>query len=168
LSLSRSEVRVTAESAFRTFNLIALAGWIILAAGVVTRREVLYRLIAGWLFPVGLGAAYSALVASAFGSAEGGFGTLSGVRSLFQSDWLLVAGWVHYLAFDLFVGSWIARKTLGHGLTRLILVPVLPLTFLFGPAGLVVFAVIHRIARGKYIRGKDIRRKDIRGEHVQR
>jgi hypothetical protein len=133
---------VTAESAFRMLNMVALAGWLILAAGIVTRRAVLYQRIAGWFFPVGFGVVYATLIAYAFDSAEGSFSTLGGVRSLFQSDWLLVAGWVHYLAFDLFVGSWIARKTLQRGLPRLILVPILPLTFMFGPAGLVAFAIV--------------------------
>ncbi len=114
-------------------------------AGVVTRREFLYRRVAGCFVPFGLSAAYSVLIACAFHNAEGGFGSLQGVRALFQSDWLLVAGWVHYLAFDLFVASWIAGKTFERGLTRLILVAVLPLTFLFGPVGLATFGVIDSI-----------------------
>lgn len=137
---------MTPDSAFRLLNVTALAGWVVLAAGVVTRRSLFYDRLAGWVFPVGFGVVYAALVAFAFGSAEGNFGTLGGVRSLFQSDWLLVAGWVHYLAFDLFVGSWIARRTLERGLSRLLLIPILPLTFMFGPAGLVAFALVAALA----------------------
>jgi hypothetical protein len=57
-----------------------------------------------------------------------------------------LAGWVHYLAFDLFVGAWIARTTVQSQLSRLVLVPILPLTFLFGPAGFVAFELTRRIA----------------------
>ncbi len=136
---------MTAEQAFSLFNFLALAGWLVLAAGVITRRPVLCGLVAGRAFPFVLGLAYTALIASAWGSAEGGFSSLGGVRSLFGSDWLLLAGWVHYLTFDLFVGAWIARQTLEAGLHRAVLVPVLPLTFLFGPAGFVAFEVLRRI-----------------------
>jgi hypothetical protein len=137
---------VTPESAFRLFNTIALVGWIVLAVGVATRRALLYQTLAGRVFPVGFGVAYMILVATTFGSAEGGFSSLAGVRSLFQSDWVLLAGWIHYLAFDLFVGSWIARKTLERGINRLVLIPILPLTFMFGPVGLVAFAFVDAIA----------------------
>jgi hypothetical protein len=51
---------------------------------------------------------------------------------------------VHYLAFDLFVGAWIAAETERAGLSRLLLVPVLPLTFLFGPMGYFLFVVWRR------------------------
>jgi hypothetical protein len=72
------------------------------------------------------------------------------VRQLFANDWALLAGWMHwmhYLAFDLFVGAWIAAETERANLSRLVLIPVLPLTFLFGPTGLLLFHVIRLIHR---------------------
>ena len=54
----------------------------------------------------------------------------------------LTAGWVHYLAFDLFVGGWIATRAAETGMHHALLVPVLLLTFLFGPAGLLLFALL--------------------------
>jgi hypothetical protein len=137
---------MTPERAFSLLNLFALAGWVVLAAGVVARRPLLYDRVAGRGFPFVLGLAYAGLIAFAWGSSEGGFSTLGGVRSLFQSDWLLLAGWVHYLAFDLFVGAWIARRTIETGLNRAALIPVLPLTFLFGPVGFVAFGIVRALA----------------------
>ena len=67
------------------------------------------------------------------------------MRQLFTSDWALLAGWMHYLAFDLFVGAWIAAETERRGLTRLVLIPVLPLTFLFGPAGFLLFCILRSV-----------------------
>ncbi len=55
---------------------------------------------------------------------------------------MLVAGWLHYLAFDLFVGGWIAREGERAGLPHLLLLPCFVLTFLFGPAGLLAFALL--------------------------
>jgi hypothetical protein len=61
---------------------------------------------------------------------------------LFQSPWMLLAGWVHYLAFDLFVGAWIARDAENHGVSRWLVIPVMPVTLLFGPMGLVAWLII--------------------------
>ena len=52
---------------------------------------------------------YAVLILVYFFRVEGGgFGSIAEVRALFMSDPVLVAGWVHYLAFDLFIGTWIA------------------------------------------------------------
>ncbi len=51
-----------------------------------------------------------------FGGSKGGSGSLAEVSMLFQDPWLLLAGWVHYLAFDLFIGSWEARDAARSGI----------------------------------------------------
>jgi hypothetical protein len=55
---------------------------------------------------------------------------------------LLLAGWLHYLAFDLFVGAWEVRTARAAAIPFLLVVPCLGLTFLFGPAGLLAFLVL--------------------------
>ena len=52
---------------------------------------------------------------------------------------MLLAGWIHYLAFDLLVGTWEARDSRERGIPHLLLVPCLILTFLFGPAGWLLY-----------------------------
>jgi hypothetical protein len=64
----------------------------------------------------------------------GGFSTLPDVATLFSNPWALLAGWIHYLAFDLLIGTWETRDAREHGVPPLWLVPCLVLTFLFGPA----------------------------------
>jgi hypothetical protein len=64
---------------------------------------------------------------------------LSSVAMLFSNPWLLLAGWTHYLAFDLFIGSWEVRDARDRGLPHLLVVPCLALTFLFGPAGWLLY-----------------------------
>jgi hypothetical protein len=59
-----------------------------------------------------------------------------------------VVGWIHYLAFDLFVGLWIARDADAKNFSRLLQAPILLATFLAGPLGLLVWlAVRERRAR---------------------
>jgi hypothetical protein len=64
------------------------------------------------------------------------------VRALFENPWLLLAGWTHYLAFDLFIGGWEVRDAQRRGIPHLLVVPALVLTFLFGPAGLLLYLAI--------------------------
>jgi len=60
---------------------------------------------------------YAWLIASSFNPGNmKSFGSLDGVMKLFQNKTLLTAGWVHYLAFDLMVGTWIKRNSLKYGI----------------------------------------------------
>jgi ABA DEFICIENT 4-like len=79
----------------------------------------------------------------------GNFQTLAGVGALFDNRWLLLAGWVHYLAFDLFIGAWQVRDARVYGISHLLVIPCLILTFLFGPVGLLLYFLI----RAAYRRG---------------
>ncbi len=77
--------------------------------------------------------------------AEGAsFFTLDGVMALFDSRLVALNGWVHYLAFDLFVGAWIARDALRRGIGAAIRVPALLGTFILGPLGLGVYLIARR------------------------
>ena len=131
---------------FSLANFTAMAGWLALAAGVVLKNTLLRDLIAGRIFPLILSAAYTGLIALFWANSEGGFSSLDGVARLFSNPWLLLAGWVHYLAFDLVIGSMIARKTAEAGLPHFILLPILPLTFLFGPIGWLAFELVRVVA----------------------
>lgn len=95
--------------------------------------------------PLLLGVAYTIITASVFGFAlpqGGGFDTLKGVATLFGSPWALLAGWIHYLVFDLFVGAWQVRDAGRRGIPQLVIVPCLVLTLLFGPVGLMLYLLI--------------------------
>ncbi|RKJ96067.1 DUF4281 domain-containing protein [Pseudoroseomonas wenyumeiae] len=83
----------------------------------------------------------------AWPGSEGRYDTLGGVARLFQDARMLPADWVHYLAFHLLVGGWIADEVDRHGLTRWLLLPPLPLIFLFGPAGLLVLVASAALLR---------------------
>jgi hypothetical protein len=68
--------------------------------------------------------------------------SIGGIRALFGSDGGIVIGWTHYLAFDLFVGLWIARDADAKGFRRLAQVPFLLATFLAGPIGLFFWLLV--------------------------
>ena len=83
---------------------------------------------------------YAIVIALSLSGVEGGgFGSLEQVKALFRSDAVVFAGWLHYLAFDLFVGLWIAEQADAKKLHRLWQVPILIATFMLGPIGLLLF-----------------------------
>jgi ABA4-like protein len=97
--------------------------------------------------PLILGVLYAWLFATAMftgaGFPEGAsFSSLDGVMKVFTVKEALVAGWTHYLVFDLFVGAWEARDAQRVGLNHFLLVPCLVLTLLVGPIGLALYLLI--------------------------
>jgi hypothetical protein len=126
---------------FSAVNLVAMAGWFSLA--VFPRRRWAERL-ARWIIPGLLAGAYAAIVATRWGQGPGGFSSLESVSQLFDDPWMLLAGWIHYLAFDLLVGSWIARDARPRGIAHGWVLPLLLLTFMFGPAGWLAYLALRR------------------------
>ena len=125
------------ETAFSIANIAAGLCW--LALIFLPRSWPVLPGIIRLAVPLLLTVAYAALVLAYFFRAEGGFDSLVRVRALFQSDPVLLAGWIHYLAFDLLVGTWIADEADRHGVSRLIQAPILFATFMFGPLGWLLF-----------------------------
>lgn len=131
------EVAMDWETAFSIASLVAMACWAALI--LLPRRWPVLPAVTGLVVPLGLAIAYSVLILTHFFSGEGGFDSLASVRLLFQSDPALLAGWIHYLAFDLLIGGWIARQADDLGVSRLIQAPILFATFMFGPLGWLLF-----------------------------
>lgn len=130
---------MTPETLFSGASTLALLIW--LALMVRPRHPWVLRL-AGQVVPLVFALTYAVIVVMRVGRVEGDFNSLAGVASLFRDPWILVAGWVHYLAFDLLVGVWEARDAAGRHLPQVVLVPCLLLTFLFGPAGWLLYQVV--------------------------
>jgi Domain of unknown function (DUF4281) len=130
------------ETLFGASGKLAMAGWALL---VFAPRWRWSQRIASVIIPLTLAIVYFVLIVVYFAKSPGGFGTLGQVTQLFQNSWLLLAGWIHYLAFDLFLGAWQARQAQRLGISRFLVVPCLLLTFLFGPIGLLVFWSIRSV-----------------------
>ena len=133
---------MTPEQLFSMLNVVAMAGWLPL---IFLPRARWASTIVPIAVPVALAIVYGTLVAVALPGSNGGFSSLSGVRTLFDNPWGLLAGWTHYLAFDLFIGGWEVRDAREHGIPHLLVVPALVLTFLLGPAGLLLYLAIRSV-----------------------
>lgn len=136
------------EALFHLASRSAMLGWIALALSPLAPR--LTQAVAGVAVPVALSIGYAAFILVGWSTAQGGFSSLPEVMRLFDVPMIALAGWVHYLAFDLLVGAWEARTARREGLPHWLLLPCLVLTFLFGPIGLLLFLAI-RLARASVI-----------------
>jgi hypothetical protein len=132
---------------FLLCNGFAIVGWILLAAA--PRWHWTNRLVVSGVWSVALAVVYTALVASALPGAEGSFDSIAGVRALFGNDALLTAGWVHYLAFDLMVGALEVRIANRDGIPHIIVIPILFMTLMLGPIGLLAFFATKSIRDGR-------------------
>jgi hypothetical protein len=137
---------MTPEHMFSICGAAAMAGWVLLIA--TPRRSWASTLLAGRVIPLLLAGVYFTFLAAHWGERTGGFSSLAAVRSLFSNDWLLLAGWIHYLAFDLFIGSWQVRDAEERKLSRWLAIPCLALTSMLGPIGLLSYFAV-RSATGK-------------------
>lgn len=133
---------MTAEQVFSIANFVSVLCWIALA--VLPNRRWVTDVLTGKAAPALFAVAYIAIVIAVFPRAEGSFSTLAGVTELFANPWLLLAGWLHYLAFDLLIGTWEARDSVAHGVPRWLLVPCLFLTLMFGPTGWLTYMVVRQ------------------------
>jgi hypothetical protein len=139
----------TPDFLFSLANPIAMLGWALLV--LAPRWSGTRRLVLNGALPLVLAVAYALLIGSHYlgpHASEGGFSSLQGVAALFQSPWALLAGWVHYLCFDLGIGIWESLDAQRRGVPHLLLVPCLLLTFLFGPVGLLLYALVRRFYGG--------------------
>ena len=131
---------MTPDQLFQLANPVALLGWLGLMVSPLAPR--IAQVIAAVTIPLLLSLAYAGLVLAFWWDAPGGFGSLPEVQALFTHPQIALAGWLHYLAFDLFLGAWQVRTARAEGIPHWMVIPCLILTFLFGPAGLLAFAAV--------------------------
>ncbi len=137
------------ETLFSVCNLAVIPAWLLLA--LVPRWEWTQRLVhAAWI-PIALALVYGwALFASPTAPEGAGFSSLAGVMALFTSPQAVLAGWIHYLVFDLFVGAWEVRDAARHRIPHGLLLPCLFFTFMLGPIGLALYLVLRAALRREF------------------
>ncbi|MEO7674675.1 MAG: ABA4-like family protein [Pyrinomonadaceae bacterium] len=129
-----------AEQIFSMASLLAMLSWILII--VLPRWRLTAKIVLNGAIPLLLSAAYLVLIVMFFGAADGGFDSLANVMKLFTNEWAVLAGWIHYLAFDLFVGSWEVTDAQANGISHWFVIPCLVLTFLLGPIGFLMYGIL--------------------------
>lgn len=140
------------DAVFQLANTIVLPQWLLMA--FAPRWSVTRWLMNSYLIPVALAVMY---VIYLFGGGPvdfSAFGSLAGIKNLFASggDGVMLAGWVHYLAFDLVAGTFVVRDAEAKAVPHWLVVVPLFCCFMLGPVGLLLYWLI-RTARTKSIAG---------------
>ncbi len=138
---------------FQICNSIAPIGWLLMI--VAPRWTVTKKLILSGFLPLLLGLVYLTLIILFFGDSEGNFSSLQGVAKLFEDPFALTAGWIHYLAFDMFIGAWEVNDGQKHNISHFLLIPCLIFTFMLGPIGLILYFTIRAIKTKKLFHNAD-------------
>jgi hypothetical protein len=128
---------------FTIANGFALVGWLLLA--LAPRSRLTHAAVVSGAMSLLLAVLYTGLLWRFYGTVDGGFGSLPEVVELFRDPAMVLTGWVHYLAFDLFIGGWQLRDSQRRGVPHLLLLPCLGLTLMFGPVGLLAYHVVRRV-----------------------
>ncbi len=129
---------MTPDTIFQICNNGVIPAWILLA--VAPSWSWTQRIVHQVWIPILLGGVYLlVLVTSPETPTGGGFTSLDGVMTLFSSPHFTLVGWVHYLAFDLFVGAWEVRDARRRAIPHVFVVPCLLLTLMLGPVGLLMY-----------------------------
>lgn len=132
---------MTPTTVFSIVNTMAMSMWVLmlfLPRWKLTRFLIDYKVV-----PILLSVVYAMyIIQSILSNGLLDFGSLSSVMQLFTEEHIALAGWVHYLAFDLLVGMWILDKNKALGIHHMLIAPCLFLTFLFGPIGFLLFFLI--------------------------
>ncbi len=126
---------------FQIASTVPLLGWLALLLAPLNRP---LAIAAARVVATVLAVSYLVMLVWRIASAPGAldpasFSTLDGLAHAFSNPGVMLVGWVHYLAFDLWTGAWEAEEGHRRGVPHALLVPCLALTFLVGPVGLVVF-----------------------------
>ena len=129
---------MTPSEVFSIANMIAFAMWfllIILPNWKATRFLINYKVI-----PIFLSLVYAFYIIQSIVSGPAmDFGSLKAVMKLFTIENAVLAGWLHYLGFDMLVGMWMVDQNKTLKIHPVIMAPCLLGTFMIGPIGFVLF-----------------------------
>lgn len=137
------------ETAFQITNALVLPQWLLMI--FAPRWSWTRWLVRSYIIPVLLAYLYAYFIFSGTPLDIGDFGSLEGVKSLFSKggDAAVLAGWIHYLAFDLVVGSFVLQDSQTKHIAHAWIVLPLFFCFMLGPVGLLLYWVIRTVKTQK-------------------
>ena len=128
------------SQAFQLVNLLAFLTWLVIL--LFPTMKYTKRVVFGFTIFL-LSLVYNWMVFSTFQMDDfKEFSTLKGLMTLFQSEQAVLLGWIHYIAFDLMAGLYILDNGQKSNIKHIFLVPCFGFTFMFGPAGLLIYRII--------------------------
>lgn len=137
---------MTPTEIFPLTNLIAMSMWALMM--FLPYWKITHFLMDFKVIPFLLSLTYLVYISISINQGIGlNYGSLKGVMHLFTHEHVVLAGWVHYLAFDLLIGIYLLEQNRSIKLPHLLMIPVLFSTFMFGPVGFLLFTIIKNVKR---------------------
>lgn len=134
------------ELVFKIVNMAVMPAWVLMA--FFPEKDITRKLVYSHLYPLALALVYAVFIFWGMSdSAEGGMDSLESLRISFTSDKILIAAWVHYLVFDMFVGSWIAQNAIEKKVPKWLTAICLLFTLMLGPVGFLLYNLYIRVAK---------------------
>lgn len=135
------------DALFNLGNLLVMPFWLIMIA--LPRWAWARRVIASPLIVVPPALIYAALVLPQIGALLAVLAgpNLGGIAALLGTPQGSTIGWMHFLAFDLFVGRWVYLDAIDRKIPALLMAPILFLTLMLGPLGLLLYLIVRLIVR---------------------
>ena len=144
---------ITTENIFKIVNLFVLLGWVPLF--VFPFSKFTKKLVDGLFIPFILCFFYVYFLSQTKGLFSADFSSLGGILDLFKNstEESAAAGWIHYLAFDYFVGCWIVNHSIKKGIPYFVFILPLIFTLFAGPFGLLLFLILRLFNRRFILKG---------------
>jgi len=148
-------MKVTLSSVFTFQSRLVMVGWLALAC--LPFWEYMPMIVMAIVLIISAVYAYFILFGRRFDDVGArqpnfkDFASLSGVVKMFSNRRAALAGWLHYLAFDLLIGLFIVLDSQQHGISHLMVLPILFLSLMIGPAGLVAYFIFRALYTGNFI-----------------
>jgi hypothetical protein len=127
---------------FNICNLTILLVWSLIL--FLPKWKISEQLISYPWVPLGISFFYTYFIIVSGGLAEADFSSLDGIVTLFKNTTpeSAAAGWLHYLAFDFWVGCWIIRHSRKNNIVHLAIIFPLLCTFMLGPIGVMMYSFL--------------------------
>ena len=132
------------ELAFQLSNLLVMPFWLLMVL-LPTWRWTQRIIASPWIVaPAAL--LYTVLIIPMMAAALPGLMNpeLATIAEMLGTPAGATVGWIHFLAFDLFVGRWVYLDSRGLGLSAWIISPILLMVLMFGPLGLLLYLAVSR------------------------
>lgn len=138
------------ETIFNFFNSGILLFWILLL--VFPKKDFTQKIINYPWVPLGVAVGYVFFLSTTSGIFSADFSTLSGLTKMFQNSTPrgVAAGWLHYLAFDFWVGCWMLKNSQEKGVKHPWMILPLLFTFMLGPVGIILYTLVLFLSKNPF------------------